>query len=165
MFKCHLSRNDNLSPSHSGRKRFDENLRCGFSYFHRLRFCLNLFMSSQLTVRSKKSGAPSSSGLTGARLMTAPYTKTPAHFSWLNQLVTKQHFISCVMATISTTEHRYFLSVNCVLDMRNRRVAGEWLLCNNLPSFLCVSSWDWCLNSFSFDRLHWFCSSLRADSA
>lgn len=114
-------------------------------------------------VRSEKRGAFSSLGLAGARRMTASCIKTLVRFIWLNQLVTKKHFVSCVMATdrlLQPLSTDIFSQWALFLILRNRAVAAEQLLCNNLPlRCLCVSSWNWCLNSFLFVRLHWFCSS------
>lgn len=81
---------------------------------------------------------------------------------FLNQLVTKKHFVSCLVATnrlLRPLSTDIFSQQTVFLILRNGTVAGEQLLYNHLPSFLCVLSWNWCLNSFWFVRLHWFCSS------
>lgn len=100
-----------------------------------------------------------------ARLMTALCIKMLVHFFWLNWWVTKQWFISSFMATnrlLQPLSTDIFFQWTVFLILRNRAVAGEQLLCNNLPHFLCVSSWNRCLNSVSFVRPHWFCSSLES---
>lgn len=158
-FRCSLSRNDNWSPSHFGGKRFDENLPYGFHFFCRLRFCLKQFMFPKLMVRCKTSKTSCSSwALTGDTAMhqnaCPPFLAESASY--------KEAF--CVLCygykwAPTTTEHWGFLCMNSVLD---RVVAGEQLLCNNLSGFLCVLPWNWCLNSFSFVGLHWFCSSPKS---
>lgn len=155
-FRCCLSGNGNWSPSHFGGKRFNENLPYGFHFFYRLRFCLKQFMFPKFMVRCKTSGTSCSSwALPGDSAMhqnACPsfLTESAGH---------KEAF--CVLCSgykqaPTTTEHRGFVFAawTGVLILRSRVVAGEQLLCNNLSGFLCVSPWNWCLNSFSFVRLH-----------
>lgn len=133
-------------------------------FFYRLRFCLKQFMFPKLVVRCKTSGSSCSSwALTGDSTIhqnaCPPFlTKSAGH---------KEAF--CVLCysykwAPTTTEHRGFVvsAWTVFLLLRSGVVAGEQLLCNNLSGFLCVSSWNWCLNSFSFVRLHWFCSSPKS---
>lgn len=163
-FRCSLSGNDNWSPSHFGEKSFNENLPYGFHFFYRLRFCLKQFMFPKLRVRCKTSGTSCSSwALTGDSTMhqnACPLflTESAGH---------REAF--CVLCygykwAPATTEHSGFVfSVWTVfLILRSRVVAGEQLLCNNLSGFPCVSPWIWCLNSFPFVRLHWFCASPKS---
>lgn len=135
-----------------------------FVFFYRLRFCLKQFMFPKLKVRCKTSGTSCSSwALTGGSTMhqnVCPplLAESAGH---------KEAF--CVLCygykwAPTTTEHRGFVfsAWTLFLILRSRVEDGEQLLCNNLSGFLCVSPWNWCLNSFPFVRLHWFCSSPKS---